>query len=135
MHIYKINLIPFKHYSKMFLCCDWDCRRMTGEFVIHLLLHTLQLRVCVCVCVCMHMFSHVQLFVTPCTVALPGSSVHEIFPGKNTGMGCHFLLLGTFAAQGLNPHLRHRWADSSPLHHLGSPEPSLYKTAITSVHL
>ena len=22
----------------------------------------------------------------------PGSSVHEIFPGKNTGVGCHFLL-------------------------------------------
>ena len=28
--------------------------------------------------------------------SLPGSSVHEIFPGKNSGMGCHFLLQELF---------------------------------------
>ena len=40
----------------------------------------------------------------------PGSSVHEDFPGKNTGVGCHFLLQGTFPTQGSNPHLLHcRW--------------------------
>ena len=33
--------------------------------------------------------SHVRLFATQQTV---GSSVHGIFPGKNTGAGCHFLL-------------------------------------------
>ena len=27
------------------------------------------------------------------------------FPGKNTGMGCHFLFQGIFLTQGLNPHL------------------------------
>ena len=27
------------------------------------------------------------------------------FPGKNTGVGCHFLLQGTFPTQGLNPCL------------------------------
>ena len=27
------------------------------------------------------------------------------FPGKDTGMGCHFLLQGIFLIQGLNPHL------------------------------
>ena len=27
------------------------------------------------------------------------------FPGKNTGVGCHFLLQGLFLTQGLNPHL------------------------------
>ena len=27
------------------------------------------------------------------------------FPGKNTGVGCHFLLQGIFPAQGSNPHL------------------------------
>ena len=26
----------------------------------------------------------------------PGSSVHGIFPGKNTGVGCHFFLQGIF---------------------------------------
>ena len=29
------------------------------------------------------------------------------FPGKNTGIGCHFLLQGIFLAQGLNPCLLH----------------------------
>ena len=28
-------------------------------------------------------------------------------PGKNTGVGCHFLLQGTFQTQGLNPGLLH----------------------------
>ena len=29
------------------------------------------------------------------------------FPGKNTGMGCHFLLQGIFPTQGSNPYLLH----------------------------
>ena len=29
------------------------------------------------------------------------------FPGKNTGVGCHFLLQGIFLTQGLNLHLQH----------------------------
>ena len=29
------------------------------------------------------------------------------FPGKNTGVGCHFLLHGIFPTQGLNPGLLH----------------------------
>ena len=29
------------------------------------------------------------------------------FPGKNTGMGCHFLLQGVFPTQGSNPDLPH----------------------------
>ena len=40
----------------------------------------------------------------------PGSSVHGNSLGKNTGVGCHFLLQGIFLAQGLNPCLLHcRW--------------------------
>ena len=34
-----------------------------------------------------------------------GSSVHGISPGKNTGVGCHFLLQGIFPTQGSNPDL------------------------------
>ena len=34
-----------------------------------------------------------------------GSSVHRNSPGKNTGMGCHFLLQGIFPTQGSNPCL------------------------------
>ena len=32
---------------------------------------------------------------------------HEIFPGKNTGVGCHLLLQGIFPTQGSNPSLLH----------------------------
>ena len=39
--------------------------------------------------------------------SLPGSSVHGIFQGKNTGVGCHFLLQSIFLTQGSNPHLLH----------------------------
>ena len=40
----------------------------------------------------------------------PGSSVHGDFPGKNTRVGCHALLQGSFPTQGSNPGLSHcRW--------------------------
>ena len=35
--------------------------------------------------------SHVPLFVTPTDCSAPGPSVHGIFPGKVTPVGCHFL--------------------------------------------
>ena len=38
---------------------------------------------------------------------LSGSSVHGDSPGKNTGVGCHFLLQGIFPTQRSNPCLRH----------------------------
>ena len=44
--------------------------------------------------------------------------------GKNTGVGCHFLLQGIFPTQGLNPHLLHllHWqADSLPVVPPGKP--------------
>ena len=40
------------------------------------------------------------------------------FPGKNSGVGWHFLLQGIFLTQGLNPHLLH-WQANSLLQ--GSP--------------
>ena len=55
------------------------------------------------VCVYMCVFSHVRLFMTLWISNLPGSSVH--FPGKNTGVRCHFLLQGIFPTQGSNPSL------------------------------
>ena len=42
----------------------------------------------------------------------PGSSGHWNFPGKNTGVGCHFLLQGIFWTQGLNLCLLHWQVDS-----------------------
>ena len=35
----------------------------------------------------------------------PDSSCPRDSLGKNTGVGCHALLQGTFQTQGLNPHL------------------------------
>ena len=39
------------------------------------------------------------------------------FPGKNTGVGCRFLLQGTFPTQGPNSCLLHWQADPLPLTH------------------
>ena len=53
----------------------------------------------------------------------PGTSVHGIFPGKNTEVSCYFLLQGIFLTQGSNPHLLHllHWQkDSLPLCPLGN---------------
>ena len=78
-------------------------------------------RVCVCVCVC------AQSCLTFCDP--PGRTVAARLlclwnsPGENTGVGCYFLLQGTFLTQGLNLHLLyllHWQADSLPLCYLGN---------------
>ena len=53
----------------------------------------------------------------------PGDS-----PGKNTGVGCHFLLQGIFLTQGSNPCLLHWQADSLPRRH---PVSSYYNSMIS----
>ena len=64
--------------------------------------------------------SHVQLSATPWTVAHQAPlSMGSL--GKDTGVGCHFLLYGVFLSQGLNLCLLHWQADSLPLSHQGSP--------------
>ena len=76
---------------------------------------------------CLVACSVTQLCPTVCDpmdCSPPGSSVHGDSPGKNTGMGCHFLLQGIFPTQGSNPGLLRllRWqVDSLPLSRLGSP--------------
>ena len=52
----------------------------------------------------------------------PGSSVHGIFPGKNTRVGCHFLLQGIFPTQESNPGLLHYRQILYRLSHERSPE-------------
>ena len=86
--------------------------------------------VCVLMCIYSHMqcmsivlctlshFSRIQLFVTLWTVALPRLLCPWASPGKNTGVGCHFLLQGLFPTQGSNPcllHLLHWQVSSLPL--------------------
>ena len=43
----------------------------------------------------------------PIGCSAPGSSVHGVSSGKNTGMGCHSLLQGIFSTQRSNPGLPH----------------------------
>ena len=43
------------------------------------------------------------------------------FPGKNTGVGCHFLIQEIFPTQGLNPGLPHCRQALYHLSHQGSP--------------
>ena len=47
-----------------------------------------------------------RLFVTPWTVPARHLRPWD-FPGKSTGVGCHFLLQGIFPTQGSNPGLLH----------------------------
>ena len=71
------------------------------------------------------LFSHYLVmsnsFATPWAVARQAPCN---FPGKNTGVGCHFSLQGIFLTQELNLHLLHLLtlvADSLPMNPLGSP--------------
>ena len=43
----------------------------------------------------MLLFDHSVMLVTPWTIA-PQAPLSMDFPGKNTGVGCHFLLQGIF---------------------------------------
>ena len=63
------------------------------------------------------------LFAAPWTVCRL-QAPHGIFPGKNTGTGCHFLLQEIFLTRGSNPCLLcllHWQADSLPLTPPGKP--------------
>ena len=60
----------------------------------------------VCVVLCLATQSCPTL-CNPMDCSLPGSSVHEDSPGKNTAVGCHALLQGIFPTQGSNPGLLH----------------------------
>ena len=51
---------------------------------------------------------------------VPGSSVHEISPDKNTGVGCHSLLQEIFPTQGSNLGLLHCRRILCRLGHQGS---------------
>ena len=43
----------------------------------------------------------------PMECSLPNSSIHGIFLGKSTGVGCHFFLQGILPTQWSNPGLLH----------------------------
>ena len=73
---------------------------------------------------CLKFYRCAQLcltFFNPMNCSLPGSSVHEDFPAKNTGVGCHALLQGIFPTQGSNPGLPYCGQILYQLSYKGSP--------------
>ena len=85
----------------------WQHNNMPFIYAVSVL-HCL---LCVCVCV------RAQSCPTLCST--PDSSVLGILQGKNTRVGCHFLLQGFFLTLGWDPHLLHGQADSLQLSQLG----------------
>ena len=61
------------------------------------------------------------ILCNPMDCNLPSSLCPWDFPGKNTGVGCHFLLQGIFPTQGLNPSLSHCRQTLYHQSHLESP--------------
>ena len=67
----------------------------------------------------------------------PSGSCPWDSPGKNTRVGCHFLLQGIFLIQGLSLlllHLLHWHEDSLPLSHLGSPGFTVQALNFVEIH-
>ena len=83
----------------------------------------------ICVCVCVRVHVCVCPVTQSCLTLCESMDCYSIrllcpwdFPGKNTGVSCHFPLQGIFPTQGLNPCLLcllHWQADSLLLSHLG----------------
>ena len=48
---------------------------------------------------------HILLFTLK-AVKFKAERMHAHFPGKNTGVGCHFLLQGIFLTHGSNPQIK-----------------------------
>ena len=63
------------------------------------------MRVLVPMCVCAKSLQACLTLCDPMDCSPSGSSVHGDSPGKNTGVGCHFLLQGIFPTQRPNWHL------------------------------
>ena len=85
-----------KTLSLCYLCCH-------NKFISQLFLHSFH-QLFYTDCVHAQSLSRVWLFEAPRPVACQAPLPMD-YPGKNTGVGCHFLLQGIFPTQGLNSHL------------------------------
>ena len=83
-------------FTKPSLCPPWDQELARSQII------TLTTQLCPLLFL---FFSRVQLFATAWTIAHQAPLVRGDFPGKNTGVGCHFLLQVIFLTQGSNPRL------------------------------
>ena len=79
-----------------------------------------------------HVCSVMSYFLWPYRLSLTRLLCLLDFPGKNTGMGCHFLLQGIFLTQGSNSCLLCllHWEDSLPLSNLGSMYTTVFQNPL-----
>ena len=91
-------------------CCNKDLAQ-PAVYQIHLTLTAQSAQSCPPLCEAMD-------------CSLQGSSVHGDSPGKNIGVGCHFLLHGIFLTQGSNPCLFRILIDRHILYHWATWEGS-----------
>ena len=93
--------------------------------------------------ICCSVTSNLLSWMPSCSVTSNSLRLHRLQPakllcpwdcsGKNTGVGCHFLLQGIFLTEGSNLHLLHllHWqADPLLLNHMESPHICLYSLLI-----
>ena len=84
----------YKIFLKMYFCSHWYYHAVLILYFINV------------VYTCMRMDAQsFQLFAIPWTVAK--FLCPWVFSGRNTGIGCHFLLQGILLTQGSNPSLLH----------------------------
>ena len=96
----RLQLTELNSWSRVLGFLGWD-----GGDALTLLLYYYYVCVCVCVCVLV-----AQLWPTHCASMDCGPSrllCPWDFPGKNTEVGCHFLLQRIFLTQGSNSDLLH----------------------------
>ena len=104
----------------------WTFSFLNFFFIYHIQMMCVCECVHTCVCVCVYVYMQAfSLFSCVQLLAILWPANHQAplsrnSPGKNTGVGCHVLLQGTFLTQGLNPHLLHCRQILYPLSHLES---------------
>ena len=121
LHLYITNLTEKPIYlqssntsSQVFILVDF-CKDSS------LCMETSHLGSFLCCAVLCLVAQSCPILCDPMDCRLPGSPIHGDFPGKNTGVGCHFLHQGIFPIQGSNPGLQHCRQTLYPLSPQGSP--------------
>ena len=90
--IAQMKVLPYMYEQLSFQCGDT--------------VNTQESKLIIYKCKCQSL-SCAQLFATPRTAAHQAPLYPWYFPGKDTGVVCHFLLQGIFPTQGLNPGFLH----------------------------
>ena len=101
-------------------CCRRSCWYPRKDTY---LLDQVRFAYCVCrkSCVCVLVAQSCLTLGDPMGCSPPGSLCPWNSPGKNTGVGFHFLLQGIFLTQGSNPGVPHCRTDSLPSEPPGKP--------------